>query len=241
MLKYLKYPIEIKKNKSFDLIKIKGLSQFSSFEYKIPGDISSASFFIVLTLLSKDSELTIKDININPTRIGIIKILKKMNSNIKIINTKKYKGEKIGDIKIKSTNNFKPIKCPENLNSSAIDEFLLIFLVAAKCKGISSFKNLNELNKKESPRLDIALKFLKMIGIKFKRKKDDIKIFGNPRLELNGNYHVKNFLKDHRVFMMSVIAALTFKGSWKIDDKDSIKTSFPEFLDIIKKLGGRIN
>ena len=241
MLKYLKYPIEIKKNKSFDLIKIKGLSQFSSFEYKVPGDISSASFFIVLTLLSKDSELTIKDININPTRIGIIKILKKMNSNIKIINTKKYKGEKIGDIKIKSTNNFKPIKCPENLNSSAIDEFLLIFLVAAKCKGISSFKNLNELNKKESPRLDIALKFLKMIGIKFKRKKDDIKIFGNPRLELNGNYHVKNFLKDHRVFMMSVIAALTFKGSWKIDDKDSIKTSFPEFLDIIKKLGGRIN
>ena len=164
-----------------------------------------------------------------------------MNSNIKIINTKKYKGEKIGDIKIKSTNNFKPIKCPENLNSSAIDEFLLIFLVAAKCKGISSFKNLNELNKKESPRLDIALKFLKMIGIRFERKKDDIKIFGNPRLELNGNYHVKNFLKDHRVFMMSVIAALTFKGSWKIDDKDSIKTSFPEFLDIIKKLGGRIN
>ena len=80
-----------------------------------------------------------------------------------------------------------------------------------------------------------------MIGIRFKRKKDDIKIFGNPRLELNGNYHVKNFLKDHRVFMMSVIAALTFKGSWKIDDKDSIKTSFPEFLDIIKKLGGRIN
>ena len=241
MLKYLKYPIEIKKNKSFDLIKIKGLNQFGSFDYKIPGDMSSASFFIVLTLLSTDSELTIKDININPTRIGIIKILKKMNSNIKIINTKEYKGEKIGDIKIKSTNNFKPIKCPEHLNSSAIDEFLLIFLVAAKCKGISSFKNLNELNKKESPRLDIALKFLKMIGVKFKRKKDDIKIFGNPRLELNGNYHVKNFLKDHRVFMMSVIAALTFKGNWKIDDKDSIKTSFPEFLDIIKKLGGRIN
>ena len=105
------------KNKKYDLIKIKGLSQFSSFEYKIPGDISSASFFIVLTLLSKDSELTIKDININPTRIGIIKILKKMNSNIKIINTKKYKGEKIGDIKIKSIRNFKPIKCPENLNS----------------------------------------------------------------------------------------------------------------------------
>ena len=240
MLKYLKYPIEIKKNKSFDLIKIKGLNQFGSFDYKIPGDMSSASFFIVLTLLSTDSELTIKDININPTRIGIIKILKKMNSNIKIINTKEYKGEKIGDIKIKSTNNFKPIKCPEHLNSSAIDEFLLIFLVAAKCKGISSFKNLNELNKKESPRLDIALKFLKMIGVKFKRKKDDIKIFGNPRLELNGNYHVKNFLKDHRVFMTSVVAALCFGGNWTIHDKNSINTSFPSFLDKLKLLGLKI-
>ena len=61
----------------------------------------------------------------------------------------------------------------------------------------------------------------------------------SPRLELNGNYHVKNFLKDHRVFMMSVIAALTFKGSWKIDDKDSIKTSFPKFINLTKVLGAK--
>ena len=88
--------------------------------------------------------------------------------------------------------------------------------------------------------MDIALNFLKMIGIKVK-KKNNVKIFGKPNLELEGNYHVYKYMKDHRVFMMSVIAALTFGGKWKIDDKDSIKTSFPEFLNIIKKLGAKIN
>ena len=241
MLKNLNYPIKIIKNKNYDLIEVKGLTQFKSFEYKVPGDISSASFFIVLTLLSKKSRLLIKDVNINPSRTGIIKILNKMNANIKIINKKNYKGEVIGDIKIKSTKNFKSINCPSNLNTAAIDEFLLIFLIAAKSEGISSFKNLEELNKKESPRLDLSIKFLRMIGIKVIRKKNDIKIYGNPELELYGNYRVKNFLKDHRIFMMSAIAALTLNGTWVISDKDSIKTSFPNFLNILKKLGAKIN
>ena len=241
MLKNLNYPIKIIKNKNYDLIEVKGLTQFKSFEYKVPGDISSASFFIVLTLLSKKSRLLIKDVNINPSRTGIIKILNKMNANIKIINKKNYKGEVIGDIKIKSTKNFKSINCPSNLNSAAIDEFLLIFLIAAKSEGISSFKNLEELNKKESPRLDLSIKFLRMIGIKVIRKKNDIKIYGNPELELRGNYRIKNFLKDHRIFMMSAIAALTLNGTWIISDKDSIKTSFPNFLNILKKLGAKIN
>ena len=87
-----------------------------------------------------------------------------MNANILLKNKKIYKGEAVSDIYIKSKNNLKGIKCPKSLNSSAIDEFLLIFLVAAKSKGISSFKNLTELNKKESPRLDIAVNFLKKLG-----------------------------------------------------------------------------
>ena len=86
-----------------------------------------------------------------------------------------------------------------------------------------------------------SIKFLRMIGIKVLRNKDNIKIYGNPKLELNGNYHVKNFLKDHRIFMMSCIAALTLGGRWKIHDFESIKTSFPNFLVILKKLGAKIN
>jgi len=242
LFKYLKIPIKVISNKQFDLIKIKGLQQFNAFNYSIPGDISSSSFFIVLTILSKNSKIIIRDVNINESRIGIVKILKMMNCEITFKNKKIYKGEKTSDIIVKSSKILKPINCPSSLNSSAIDELILIFLVAGtKTKGISTFKELGELNKKESPRLNIIIKFLRMIGIKVLRNKDNIKIYGNPKLNLGGNYHVKSFLKDHRIFMMSCIAALTLGGSWKINDKDSIKTSFPKFLNILKNLGAKIN
>ena len=159
-----------------------------------------------------------------------------MGVNITLNNKKTYKGEKKADIKIKSSKNLKPINCPTKLNSGAIDEFLVIFLVAAKAKGVSFFKNLNELNQKESPRLKWAEIILKKIGVKTISNKDSIKIFGNPDLNLNKKIIIKNYLKDHRVFMTSVIAALVFGGNWKIHDKDSIKTSFPNFLELINKL-----
>ena len=241
LFKYLKIPTKVKSREKYDQIEVLGLNQFKSFNYSVPGDISSAAFFIVLTILSHNSEIVIKDININKSRIGIIKILKRMNAKIKFQNKRIKNGEEIADICVKSTKKLKSINCPDSLNSSAIDEFLIIFLVTAKAKGISTFKELGELNKKESPRLDIAIKFLKMIGIKILRNKNNIKIYGNPNLSLNGNYFIKNYLKDHRIFMMSCIAALTFGGNWKIYDKDSINTSFPKFLNILKNLGANIN
>ncbi len=239
--KFLKIPIKIINKKKYDIIEINGLHQYDCFNYIIPGDISSSAFFIVLTLLSKNSELIIKKVNINKSRIGIISILNKMNANIIFKNIKTYKGEKTADIYVKSANKLKSINCPSKLNSSAIDEFLVIFLVAAKSKGISIFKDLGELNEKESPRLNIGIELLRMIGVKVERKKNDIKIHGNPNLILKDKYSVKNFLKDHRVFMMSCIAALTLGGKWEIHDKDSIKTSFPEFINILKKIGAKLN
>ena len=241
LYKNLNIPIKIKKKINHDFIEVKGISNFKGFSYKIPGDISSCSFFIVLALLTRNSRLVIKNVNINSTRIGIIKILNKMNAKIKFINKRKYKGELIADIIVKNRKEFKGINCPKNLNSSAIDEFLVIFLVAAKARGISKFKNLGELNKKESPRLDIGVNLLKKIGIKVLRDKENIIIHGDPKLELKGKYRISNFRKDHRVFMTSCIAALSFGGEWIIEDKDSIKTSFPSFFKIIKKLGKRIN
>ena len=236
LFKYLKIPIKIKKGRNFDHIRINGISEIKPLNYRIPGDISSCAFFIVLTLLTKNSQLLIKDININPTRIGVIKILKMMGAKIKFVNQRKYKGEKISDIFVKSSTNLKGINCPAYYNSSAIDEFLVIFLVAAKSKGISYFKNLSELNQKESPRLIWASKILKLLGIKNITTKNSIKIYGNPNIYLNKKIIIKNFLKDHRIFMMSVIAALTFGGKWKIHDSNSIKTSFPKFLEILKKI-----
>ena len=236
LFKYLKLPIKITKKRKFDLIRIDGKKKINSFNYKIPSDISSSAFFIALTTLIDKSKLKIKEVNINPSRIGVIKILKMMGAKIFFKNVKNYKGEKIADIYVESVKSLKAINCPPALNSNAIDEFLIIFLIAAKAKGISYFKNLSELNQKESPRLKWGSKILNLMGIKTKTTKDSIKIFGNPDLSLNKKIVIKNYLKDHRVFMTSVIAALAFGGNWNIHDKDSIKTSFPSFLKIIDNL-----
>ncbi len=240
MLKYLKYPIKIKKSNNYDKISIKGLHQFKSFNYKVPGDISSAAFFIVLTLLSEKSEMVIRNVNVNESRVGIITILNKMGAAIKLRNSVIYNGEKIADIHVKTNKNLKAINCPSKLNSAAIDEFLIIFLACAKAKGISRFKDLGEMNKKESKRLDLGVQFLKLIGIKVEKFGNNINIYGNPNLSLKGNFEIKNFLKDHRIFFLSCIAALTLGGNWIIHDKDSINTSFPDFLKILKKLGAQI-
>ena len=95
---------------------------------------------------------------------------------------------------------------------------------------------MDELNQKESPRLIWASKILNLMGVENIMTKNSIKIYGNPNLVLNKKIIIKDFLKDHRVFMMSAIAALSFGGNWKINDADSIKTSFPKFLKILKEL-----
>jgi len=236
LCKYLKLPISVVSNKNYDLIKIKKVKKIKPFNYKIPSDISSSAFFIALTALSENSKIVVKNVNINPSRIGIITILKKMGVNIQFKNKKNYKGELIADISVKSTKKLKPINCPAKLNSGAIDEFLIIFLVAAKANGVSYFKDIGELNQKESPRLKWGAKILSKMGIKTITTDSSIKIFGNPNLKINKKIIIKDYLKDHRVFMTSVIAASVFGGTWNIHDKDSIKTSFPTFLDIVNGL-----
>ncbi len=241
LFKHLKLPIKIIKKRKIDLIKINGGTKIKPLNYKIPSDISSSAFFIVLTALTQNSKLSIKDVNINPSRIGAIKILKMMGVKIFFKNIKNYKGEKIADIHIESSKSLKAINSPSILNTSAIDEFLLLFLVAAKAKGVSIFKNLSELNQKESPRLLWGSKILSKMGIKNIVNKNSIKIYGNPNLKIDKKIIIKNFLKDHRVFMTCSIAALSFGGEWHIHDKGSIKTSFPSFLKKISFLGAKIH
>jgi 3-phosphoshikimate 1-carboxyvinyltransferase len=236
LCKFLGLPIKVKKIKNYDLIEVRKAKKIKPLNYKIPSDISSGAFFIALTALSNNSKLLIKKVNINPSRIGIITILKKMGVNIKIKNKKNYKGEFVADIIVNSSKKLKAINCPSKLNSGAIDEFLIIFLVAAKADGVSYFKDIGELNQKESPRLKWGSKILNKMGIKTITTDNSIKIFGNPDLKINKKIVIKDYLKDHRVFMTSVIAALAFGGTWDIHDKDSIKTSFPKFLNIINDL-----
>ena len=236
LFKHLSIPIKILNKKNYDYIEVRGVKKIQTLKYTIPSDISSSAFFLVLTALCPGSQLKIKNVNINPSRIGIIKILKMMGVKILFKNQRIYKGEKIADVFVKSTKSLKAINCPPKLNSSAIDEFLVIFLLAAKAKGNSYFKNLSELNQKESPRLKWGSKILNLMGINTKTTNDSIKIYGNPYLKVDKKIIIKDYLKDHRVFMTSVIAALAFGGKWTIHDKDSIKTSFPSFLKIINDI-----
>ena len=104
LLKYLKYPLIVKSKGAYDYIKLKGLNHLKGFNYDVPGDISSAACFIVLTLLSKNSKILIKKVNVNKTRVGVIKILNKMNAKIQIKNNRLYKGEETADIYVKSKN-----------------------------------------------------------------------------------------------------------------------------------------
>ena len=233
LFRYLKLPIRVKKKRKFDFIEVHKVNKIKPINYNIPSDISSGAFFMALTALSEKSQLIIKNVNVNPTRTGVIVILKKMGVKISLLNKKIYKGEAIADILVKSPRFLKSINCPTKFNSEAIDEFLIIFLIAAKAKGISTFRNLDELNKKESPRLRWGSKILKMMGVKVLTTKNSIKIFGNPELRIDKKIKIQKYLKDHRVFMTSVIAALSFGGEWHIHDRDSIKSSFPSFLRTI--------
>ena len=241
LFKYLKIPIKIKKTKKYDFINIKKPKKIKAFNYRIPGDISSSAFFIVLALLNKNSKILIKNVNVNKSRTGIIDILKKMKGKINLKNIKNNMGEKIADIVVQSTDNLKSINCPINMNSRSIDEFLLIFLVASQAKGISKFKKIEELRNKETDRLSFGNNLLNKIGIKTKMTQDSIKIYGNPDLKLKDTYEIRKFDKDHRACMVSFIAALTLGGKWKIHDIDSIKTSFPNFISLLKQMGAKIN
>ena len=236
MCKYLKLPVTVKTKKNYDLIKVKKVKEIKPFDYIIPSDISSGAFFIILTLLSENSKLLIKSVNINSSRVGVISILKKMGAKISFKNKRIYKGEKIADIEIEGGKKLRAINCPTKFNSGAIDEFLIIFLVAAKAKGVSYFKDLAELNQKESPRLKWSAKILNLMGVKNIVTNNSIKIYGNPDLKVKKKIVIKNYLKDHRIFMACVVAGLSFGGEWHIHDKESIKTSFPNFLKLIKKL-----
>ncbi|MDB2591630.1 3-phosphoshikimate 1-carboxyvinyltransferase [Candidatus Pelagibacter bacterium] len=236
LCKHLDLPIKIKKSKNYDLIEIQKANKIKPLNYRIPSDISSGSFFIVLVALLDNSKLQIKNVNINSSRIGVITILKKMGVNIKFQNKRNYKGETTADIFVNSSKKLMAINCPSELNSGAIDEFLIIFLVAAKANGVSYFKDISELNEKESPRLKWGSKILNKMGIETVTTNSSIKIFGNPNLKISKKIIIKEYLKDHRIFMASVIAALAFGGTWEIYDKDSVKTSFPSFLDIVNDL-----
>ena len=236
MLKECKAAIKVKKNKNSNIIVIDGKKDYESLNISVPNDPSSAAFFVVIAILSEKSKIKLLDVNINSFRIGLFLILKKMGAKIKFANIKTINGEKRGNI-IAESSSLKSINCPANLAPSYIDEAPLAFLCSAKSKGISVYKGLLELNKKESQRLDVCNKMLNTIGIKTSLKKDSIKIWGNPNINIKKTLTFETF-GDHRIAMLSHVigAAFLSQGKILIRNCETIKTSFPNWFKCLKKI-----
>ena len=230
--------IKIQKKKS-KIIKIFGKQNLNSINMNIPGDPSSAAFFTALTLLNRNSSLKIKNVGLNPTRIGFYELLKKHGANINIRKKKKHNNEIVGEIIIKSGKLKKPIYASKEFYEKTTDEFPILFCIAALTKGISVFKGIKDLANKESNRIKEMQKVLSQVGIKSIATKNEMKIYGKNYLNnKNKEIRVPN-LGDHRICMSSAILSLITGIKTHIKNFETVKTSSPNFLKTIKILGAK--
>ena len=231
--------LKIKKNNiKQNCIKILGKKQLKPININVPGDPSSAAFFTALTLTSSNALLKIKRVGLNPRRIGFYNLLKKHGAKMQFKNRKKINNQYIGDVFVKSSK-LKPLKASSEYYVSSTDEYPILFVIAALTKGISIFKGISDLANKESNRIEEMKTILKQIGIKCKSKKDEMKIYGNDKIiKTNKKIKVGN-LGDHRICMSSAILALSTGIKAEIRNFETVRTSSPSFLKIIKSLGGK--
>ncbi len=230
--------IKIKEGKT-KIIKIFGKKYLNPLNMSIPGDPSSAAFFIALTLLSKHSSLKILNVGLNPTRIGFYELIKKHGAKIKFINKKKQNKEIIGDIIIKSGNLRKPLFVSKNFYEKTTDEFPILFCIAALTKGISVFTGIEDLANKESNRIKEMQKILRQIGVKSFATKDRLKIYGKNFIEKDNKKIIVPNLGDHRICMSAAVLALVTGIKTNIKNFETVKTSSPNFLNLIKYLGAK--
>jgi len=230
--------IKIKEGKT-KIIKIFGKKYLNPLNMSIPGDPSSAAFFIALTLLNKHSSLKILNVGLNPTRIGFYELIKKHGAKIKFINKKKQNKEIIGDIIIKSGNLRKPLFVSKNFYEKTTDEFPILFCIAALTKGISVFTGIEDLANKESNRIKEMQKILRQIGVKSFATKDRLKIYGKNFIEKDNKKIIVPNLGDHRICMSAAVLALVTGIKTNIKNFETVKTSSPNFLNLIKYLGAK--
>jgi 3-phosphoshikimate 1-carboxyvinyltransferase len=234
MLKYLNANIKVKKSKNKKIISIFGKTPIDAKDISVPGDISSAAFMIVLSLISKNSKVTIKNVLLNPTRTGILDVLKKMKAKIKIKNKKTVCGEIVGDIEAKNSN-LKATTVPEKMAPRLIDEYPILFIAACFAKGTSNFKGIEELRVKESDRIKSMEDGLKPLGVKVSSTKSSVKITGTNSFKLNKKIKI-DAKGDHRIAMSFYVLSQVLNKSFKIKDFNYVKTSFPSFTKTINTL-----
>ena len=236
MLKKNKRSIKIEKGRK-RVIKVFGKRFLNPIHVNVPGDPSSAAFFTALTLLNEGSSLEIKDVGLNKTRIGFYELLKKQGAKIKFKNIRKTDNEHRGNIFVKSCK-LKPLNASKKFYVNSTDEYPILFVVAALTKGISTFNGIGDLANKESNRITEMQKILKQVGVKsILSNGNKLKIFGKGKLDARNKKIIIPNLGDHRICMSSFILAILTGARAKIKNFETVFTSSPSFLKLMKNLG----
>ena len=229
--------LQIKKERNKNIMKIFGKGFLRPLKLSVFGDPSSAAFLAAITMLTPNSYLKIKNVGLNPKRIGFYKLMKKHGAKIIYKNVRKNSiNEPVGDIYIKSSK-LKPIKAEAKLYPTMPDEYPISFIIAALTPGTHIFKGISDLYNKESSRAHEIKKILNQIGVKCQLTKNEMKIFGTNKVR-------KKLIKvtslgDHRICMSSAVLSLVTSCPARINGFETVKTSSPSFLKTIKTLGGK--
>ena len=219
------------------VIELKSCNIQSKGQYNVPGDFSSAAFIIVATIISKNSETLIKNVGLNKTRNGLLKVLNLMGAKIEIKNKQVISNEDVGDIIVKSSN-LTGINVPEDIIPNIIDEIPILSIAASFANGITEIKNAAELRVKESDRLDAISDGLRKLNIQHDMFDDGISIIGTSEDVMCED--VIDSFEDHRIAMSFLVSGIRSKNFVCVKNCKNIETSFPNFIKTMNLLGMRI-
>ena len=216
--------------KEGNAIKIQGNQTFKGTEVNVPGDISSAAFFMVAAAITDDSEVVLKNVGLNPTRTGIIEVMQNMGADLTVIEHPSN-GEPVGDIIVRSSQ-LSGTTISGNLIPRLIDEIPIIALLATKAEGTTIIQDAAELKVKETNRIDTVAHELSVLGANVTPTDDGLIIQGGTQLH-GGNVTSHG---DHRIGMMLAVASLIAKGKVELHDPSAVDVSYPEFFDHLEQL-----
>jgi 3-phosphoshikimate 1-carboxyvinyltransferase len=207
--------------------------------YIVAGDFSSSAFIIVAALISNQADILIKNVGINETRSGLINVLKEMNGDIQILNKRNQCNEEVADIRVRSSK-LKGIEVPSWVIPNIIDEIPILSVAASFADGKTSIKDAKELRVKESDRLQATSDGLSKIGVHHKQLEDGIEIYGDSSFFIDKENIIINSYDDHRIAMSFLVAGMKSYNGIKVKDCENIKTSFPNFIELMNNLGGNL-
>tara|TARA_B100000029_G_C17597328_1_gene964645 strand:+ start:2955 stop:4301 length:1347 start_codon:yes stop_codon:yes gene_type:complete len=232
-----KKAMKIKKGKKNKIL-IFGKENIDSIKVKIPGDPSSAAFFVGLCILIKNSQIKVKNVQINSTRIGFYEILKKHGAKIKFVNKRNVNNELVADI-VATSSKLRPLKVGKDFYVKTTDEYPLLTIIAGLQKGTSIFRGIEGLKNKESDRVLEMQKILKQIGIRSIWRKNSLYIKGTNKVIKTKKVVKIPDLKDHRIAMSGSILSLATGVKVETKGFETVNTSSPNFLKILSTLGGK--